>query len=146
MVTPVPQQLSPFLMFQGGRAQEAIDLYTSLFDDGEVLALEHWSGAESGREAGKGATVKWATLQLAGEQVQVSDSPIEHPFGFTPSLSLFLRCGTEEELERIFAGLAEGGQVLMPLDSYDFSERFGWVADRFGVTWQISLQASETSD
>ena len=45
------------------------------------------------------------------------------------------------ELERVFAMLADGGQVLMPLDDYGFSKRFGWLNDRFGVSWQLNLAA-----
>ena len=45
----------------------------------------------------------------------------------------------EEEIDRVFAALSDGGNVLMPLDRYPFSEKFGWVADRFGVSWQLNL-------
>ncbi|WP_019547558.1 VOC family protein [Streptomyces sulphureus] len=142
MAAPVPQRLTPFLMFQNGRAQEAIDLYTSLFDDGEVLSLTRYGAGEEGAEG----TVKHAVLGIAGEQLNLIDSPIEHGFSFTPAISLYVRCGTADEVDRLFSGLAEDGQVLMPLDEYGFSERFGWVADRFGVTWQVSLDGAETSD
>ena len=54
-------------------------------------------------------------------------------------MSLFVECEDDAELSRVFAVLSEGGQVLMPLDDYGFSTRFGWVADRFGVSWQLNL-------
>ncbi|CDN40977.1 hypothetical protein BN871_AA_00030 [Paenibacillus sp. P22] len=67
------------------------------------------------------------------------DSFVKHAFTFTPSFSLFLACDTEEEVERVFARLSEGGEVLMPLGEYPFSRKFGWIVDKFGVSWQLSL-------
>jgi predicted 3-demethylubiquinone-9 3-methyltransferase (glyoxalase superfamily) len=54
-------------------------------------------------------------------------------------LSVWIETGSEDELERLFAALADGGSQLMPLDDYGFSRRFGWVNDRFGVSWQLNL-------
>ena len=76
---------------------------------------------------------------MAGREFSASDSGREHPFTFTPSMSIFVDCENPAELERIFAALSEGGQVLMPLDNYGFSRRFGWTNDRFGVSWQLNL-------
>jgi hypothetical protein len=66
-------------------------------------------------------------------------SPVTHAFGFTPAISLFVECESAEELDGAFARLAEGGQQLMPLGDYGFSARFGWLTDRFGVSWQLNL-------
>jgi len=59
-------------------------------------------------------------------------------FAFTPAVSFFVSCGDVAETERIFGLLAEQGTVLMPLQEYPFSERFGWTQDRYGVSWQIN--------
>ena len=67
------------------------------------------------------------------------DSHVKHSFTFTPSISIFVECADEIEQQRAFTQLAEGGSVLMPLDNYGFSARFGWVNDRFGVSWQLNL-------
>jgi predicted 3-demethylubiquinone-9 3-methyltransferase (glyoxalase superfamily) len=67
------------------------------------------------------------------------DSYIKHQFTFTPSFSIFITCNTEEELENLYEKLGEGGQELMPLNDYGFSKKFGWVNDRFGVSWQLNL-------
>jgi predicted 3-demethylubiquinone-9 3-methyltransferase (glyoxalase superfamily) len=67
------------------------------------------------------------------------DSPVKHPFSFTPSMSLFVDCESEAELEAVFVQHSTGGSVLMPLDNYGFSTRFGWVNDRFGESWQLNL-------
>jgi predicted 3-demethylubiquinone-9 3-methyltransferase (glyoxalase superfamily) len=71
--------------------------------------------------------------------VLASDSPVKHAFDFTPSLSFFVDCTSDEEQRRLFAELSDGGAVMMPLDDYGFSKRFAWVADRFGVSWQLNL-------
>ena len=62
--------------------------------------------------------------------------------GFTPAISLYVDCASEAEIDRLFAQLSEGGSILMPLASYPFSEKFCWLADRFGVSWQLSLTGS----
>ena len=62
-----------------------------------------------------------------------------HGFTFTPSFSVWIETESTEELERPFTALAEGGAQLMPLGDYGFSRRFGWVNDRFGVSWQLNL-------
>jgi uncharacterized glyoxalase superfamily protein PhnB len=51
-----------------------------------------------------------------------------------------VHCDTEEEIDAMFAKLAQGGEIFMPLDQYPFSRKFGWVADKYGVSWQLSLE------
>ncbi len=80
-----------------------------------------------------------ATFSLAGQPVMCIDSPAKHNFTFTPALSLFVDCESEQELTRIYPELLEGGSALMPLDNYGFSRKFAWVNDRFGVSWQLNL-------
>jgi len=131
----MPKQVTPFLMFQGGVAEEAITFYTSLFDDGQVLDIARYGPGQSGPEG----TVMRASFALAGQSFFCSDSPVRHGFDFTPSMSIWVEAESEAELGRLFAALGEGGGVLMPLDNYGFSARFGWVNDRFGVSWQLNL-------
>ena len=130
----MPKQVLPFLMFQGD-AGPALDLYTSLFEDARVLELTRWGADGAGAEG----TVQGATFTIAGQVFRCFDSPPVHDFTFTPSFSVFVDVESAEELDRLFAGLSDGGKVLMPLDAYDFSRRFGWVVDRFGVSWQLNL-------
>ena len=124
----------PFLMFEG-RANEAIAFYVGLIPNSDIVDITRYGAGEPGPEG----TVKFAVVRLAGQQVLFSDSFVSHGFTFTPSLSLFVDCESEADLERIFTALSEGGGVLMPLSDYGFSRRFGWVNDRFGVSWQLNL-------
>jgi predicted 3-demethylubiquinone-9 3-methyltransferase (glyoxalase superfamily) len=80
-----------------------------------------------------------AYAEIAGQPVMAHDSFITHGFDFTPSFSFFLDCADDAEIERLFTTLGEGGQVLMPLDNYGWSRKFGWVSDRFGISWQVNL-------
>ncbi len=125
-------RIRTFLMFEGA-AEEAMNFYVSLFPDSKVLDIKKY---EEGENAGK---VYQAVFKLADTDFFCIDSPIHQNFSFTPSMSIFVDFESESELERVFAALSEGGSVLMPLDRYDFSARYGWVADRFGVSWQLNL-------
>lgn len=131
----MPQKITTFLIFEG-RAEEALTFYVSLFDDAEVVDISRY-GADGPGEAG---TVQRATFSLAGQRFMCIDSYVKHAFGFTPAVSLFVECDTEAELDRLYGALAEQGTELMPLGSYGFSAKFGWVNDRFGVSWQLNLQ------
>ncbi|MER5813285.1 VOC family protein [Streptomyces sp. NPDC002033] len=133
-MAPPAQKITTFLMFEG-RAQEALTLYTSLFEDSEVIDITR-HGAEGPGEEG---TVAKATFALAGQRFICIDSHVHHAFGFTPAVSLFVDCGSVAEIDRLYGALADGGEELMPLGSYGFSPRFGWVNDRFGVSWQLNL-------
>ncbi|MEZ5558632.1 MAG: VOC family protein [Pseudomonadales bacterium] len=127
----------PFLMFQDANAQAALDLYFDIFPDSRMVRVERYAPGEPGAEG----TIKVAVFTLCGSEFMCSDSPIKHGFTFTPSNSTFVDFESEAELDRTFGVLSEGGQVLMPLGDYGFSQRFGWLNDRFGVSWQLNLPA-----
>lgn len=130
--------ISTFLMFSGerlGQAEEAINFYVSRFADSHVQQIRRWGPGAPGPEGG----IMHATFTLQGRQFMASESSAPHPFNFTPSLSLFVDCESEQEISRQFEAFAAGGLVLMPLDNYGFSRRFGWLNDRFGVSWQFNL-------
>ena len=135
------QKITTFLMFFG-RAEEAMKFYTSLFDNSAILDIKKYGPGEAGTEG----TVMHATFSLDGQQFMCIDtSAAQHGFTFTPAISLYVTCTAEAEIDRLFEKLSVDGQVLMPLAPYPFSPKFGWVADRFGVSWQLSL-AMETGD
>ena len=120
---------TPFLMFEGA-CEAALTLYVGLIPDSRILSLERHAN---------GAGVQMARASIAGLEIMANDSPISHAFTFTPSTSLFVTCEDKAAFERISAGLAEGGQFLMPPGDYGFSRRFAWMNDRFGVSWQVNL-------
>lgn len=123
--------VNPFLMFEG-RAEEAMRFYAETFEGGEIAELEHHP------EGGPGAGgVLRGVLRVAGLELVFFDSPVEHGFGFTPAISLFVECESEDEVDRLAAALAGGGSFLMPVDAYPFAARFAWLNDRFGVSWQL---------
>jgi predicted 3-demethylubiquinone-9 3-methyltransferase (glyoxalase superfamily) len=126
--------VTPFLMFEG-QAETAMSLYTSLFENSEIVEIERYGPDGPGTE---GSVVK-ACFTLNGRRHYCIDSPAPHEFSFTPAMSLFVDCCDERELDRLFAELSKDGQLLMPLDTYPFARKFAWVADRFGVSWQLLL-------
>lgn len=128
------QTITPFLMFEG-RAEEALDFYATLFDSARIERLDRY-GVDQGAMAGK---IQQAIFSLAGQRFRAFDSPVEHAFGFTPATSLFVECDSAEEVDRLFGALSAEGVILMPLESYPFSQRFGWVQDRFGLSWQLTV-------
>ncbi len=130
----MPKQIAPFLMFTGA-AEEAMGFYTSLFDDGRIVELTRFEADAAGAEG----TVQFARFALAGQEFLCTDSPPVHAFTFTPSFSIWIETESEEEIQRLFPALAVGGSELMPLGAYGFSRRFGWLNDRFGVSWQLNL-------
>ena len=129
------QKFTTFLMFQG-QAEEAMNLYTSLFKQSAILNITRYGANEAGAEG----TVQHAIFTLNGHEFMCIDSSAQHAFTFTPSISLYVRCDTEEEIDTVFVTLSQDGQIFMPLDRYPFSKKFGWLSDRFGVSWQLNLE------
>ena len=126
------REINPFLMFPSG-AEAAMNFYISLFPGSRIETLLRY-GDEGPGAAG---SVKQATLLLNGRRLEFFDSPVRHAFTFTPAISFAVACDDAEEVDRLFGKLSEGGQVLMGLDAYPFAKRFGWVNDKFGVSWQL---------
>jgi predicted 3-demethylubiquinone-9 3-methyltransferase (glyoxalase superfamily) len=123
----------PFLMFQG-RCEEAMTFYAATLPDTRIVALEHHGPGGAGEE-GK---VFMARLSVAGLEIMAFDSLPVHAFDFTPSFSIFLEVSDPEEVDRLAAALDGGSRALMPAGDYGFSRRYAWVADQFGITWQIN--------
>ncbi len=122
------QKIVPHLWYDK-EAEEAASLYTSLFPNSLILSRTTMSDTPSG-------TVDILRIDLSGfELMLMSAGPY---FKFNPSVSLLVACDTAGEVDRIYAGLSSGND-LMPLGEYPFSGRYAWVADSFGLTWQIML-------
>ena len=124
------------LTFQDNNAENAMNFYVALFNNSKVLKLHRWP-AGGPVEEGK---VMQATFELDGNLFMCSDSPAVHDWNFSPAVSSYLECEDEAEMERLFSKLSENGNVTMPLNNYGFSQKFGWVIDQFGVSWQLNLE------
>ncbi len=130
------EQIATFLTFQENNAEEAMNFYVNLFENSEIIEVKRW-----GKEApGKEGTIMHATFSLNGNLFMCSNSPAVHEWGFTPAVSNYLDCKNEAELETLFNKLSEGGMVMMPIANYGFSQKFGFLEDQFGVSWQLNLK------
>jgi predicted 3-demethylubiquinone-9 3-methyltransferase (glyoxalase superfamily) len=109
--------------------------YVSLFPEARVVDIARYGKGAPGAEG----TVSRATFSLGGQTFMCTDSTVANAFTFTPAISLFVQCRSVERMRNLVERLAEGGKVLMPLDDYGFSKLFAWVADRFGVSWQLNM-------
>jgi predicted 3-demethylubiquinone-9 3-methyltransferase (glyoxalase superfamily) len=118
--------ISPFFMFAGqqhGKAEDAVRFYVSLFKGSRIDTIDRY-GAGEGEPEG---TVRRASFTLAGQEFMAIDSGGAHAFTFTPALSLFVSCETQEEIDGLWEKLVEGGEEV----------QCGWVTDRYGVSWQV---------
>jgi predicted 3-demethylubiquinone-9 3-methyltransferase (glyoxalase superfamily) len=119
------------------QAEEAAKFYASVFPDSKVGDIARY-GKEGfeihGRPEGSVMVVEF---ELSGEKfVAINGGPL---FTFNPSISYFVVCETMEEADRIWNTLRQGGKVLMDYQQYPWSEKYGWLNDRYGLSWQISF-------
>jgi len=134
------EKVRTFLMFVGdkcGKAEEAIKLYTSLIPNSEIKKIERWKEGEPMSIAGQ---VKTALFTLAGSEYMASENTANHQFAFTPAISIFIECDSEDEISHLDKKLSDGGNEFMPMDNYGFSKKFAWIEDRYGVSWQLNLR------
>ena len=133
------QKITPHLWFDQ-EAREATEFYTSLFPDSKVTNITTLHDTPSGDS-------DIVSFELAGQSfMAISAGPL---FKFNPSVSFFVNFDPSRDpdarsnLDRMWERLSEGGSALMPLDKYPFSERFGWVQDKYGLSWQLILTNPE---
>ena len=115
------QKITPFLWFDNN-AEEAMNFYVSIFKNSKILRVSRYGDAGPGPKG----TVMAATFELEGQQFQaLNGGPA---YKFTPAISLFVNCETQEEVDALWARLLEGGGR---------EDQCGWLQDRFGLSWQI---------
>ncbi len=117
-------------------AEEAAKFYTSVFPQSEISKTVRYGKEGFEIHQRPEGSVMVVEFNLSGEKfVAINGGPL---FTFNPSISYFVVCETMEETDRIWNKLSEGGNVLMPYQKYDWSEKYGWVSDRYGLSWQVS--------
>ncbi|MEL6123945.1 MAG: VOC family protein [Bacteroidota bacterium] len=135
---------STFFTFVGdqcGRAEEAINFYTSIFPNSKIEKISKYGEGEPG---GSPELVKFATFTLNGVRYIASENNYKHAWSFSPGVSIYIESRSAEEVRSLYEKLSsDGGQVMVPLDDYSSSEYglgklFGWCADKFGVSWQFN--------
>lgn len=132
------QKIIPHLWFDGA-AEEAAVLYARLIAGSRVGRVTRFGKAGLAQHGQLEGTAMTVEFELAGyRMVGLNGGP---HFRFTPAVSYFVMLESEVEVDRLWRGLVEGGSVLMPLDAYDWSPKYGWLSDRFGLSWQIALGA-----
>lgn len=132
------KSITTSLMFVGkhaGKTEEAINFYTSLFPNSKIISIQRYEAGEHEPEG----SAKVARFSINGTEFMALDSHLDHKFTFTPAMSLHVEFESANEIEKAFRTLVEGGSELMPLGNYGFSQKFGWVNDRYGVSWQLNL-------
>jgi predicted 3-demethylubiquinone-9 3-methyltransferase (glyoxalase superfamily) len=121
-------KITPHLWFDRA-AIEAAELYAATFPDSKVLDVTTVSGTPGG-------DTDIVTFRLCRQSFQAINAGPLH--AFNPSVSFAVACDTVEEVDRLWARLADGGTALLPLGAYPFSERYGWTQDRYGLSWQVA--------
>ncbi|MCR8557928.1 VOC family protein [Mucilaginibacter sp. BJC16-A38] len=114
------QGITPFLWFNGN-VEEALNFYTSVFEDSKI-ASSHRLPAEV---PGRGGQIMTATIILNGVEFMLLDGGPQ--FTFTPAISFFVKCETQAEVDHYWEKLSEGGR----------KDRCGWLTDKYGISWQI---------
>jgi predicted 3-demethylubiquinone-9 3-methyltransferase (glyoxalase superfamily) len=123
------QKITPHLWFDK-LAREAAEFYVSLFPGSKVVSVTKLTGTPSG-------DCDLVRFELAGQPfMSISAGPL---FKFNPSVSFHVNCSTKEEVDAIWEHLSPDAKVLMPLGEYPFSARYGWLEDKYGLSWQIIL-------
>ena len=139
-------KMTTFLTFVGnqcGKAMEAIKLYTSIFPTSAIKSIVKYSEGEAG---GTPELIKYGIFTLNGTDYMVSESNYNHPWSFTPGVSILITESSDDLIQNLFEKLSsDGGQVMVPLDEYNgegdygFGKKFGWCEDKYGISWQFIL-------
>ncbi|SDC01641.1 Glyoxalase superfamily enzyme, possibly 3-demethylubiquinone-9 3-methyltransferase [Raineyella antarctica] len=140
------QKIVPNLWFDHN-AEEAVSFYTSVFPDARIVGTMNYPTEVPDFQkdlAGQPVTINFELLGF--RFIAINAGP---EFSFTPAISFFVGFSTaddpqaREHLQELWAALADGGEVLMPLSDYPFSPHYGWVQDKYGVSWQLILGNAE---
>jgi predicted 3-demethylubiquinone-9 3-methyltransferase (glyoxalase superfamily) len=122
-------KIIPHLWFDK-EAVDAANFYVSLFPDSELSGITTIGGTPSG-------SVDIVTFSLSGaEFMAINAGPM---FKINKAISFFVYCGSDSVIEDLYTKLTDGGSVLMPLGKYDWSSKYAWVEDKYGLSWQLDV-------
>ncbi|HDR3137271.1 TPA: VOC family protein [Staphylococcus aureus] len=127
-------KITTFLMFNN-QAEEAVKLYTSLFEDSEIITMAKYG--ENGPD--DPGTVQHSIFTLNGQVFMAIDANSGTELPMNPAISLFVTVKDTIEMERLFNGLKDEGAILMPKTNMPPYREFAWVQDKFGVSFQLAL-------
>jgi PhnB protein len=133
------KSVQPYLFFNG-RCEEALEFYRKALGADVTVVMRYQDGPNPNAVPGFENKVMHANFHIGGTQLMASDGRGDEELNFD-GFALTLNVDTVEEANRLFAALADGGQVQMPLAETFYSPRFGMVTDRFGVRWMIIAAA-----
>ncbi len=134
------QKITPFLWFDN-QAEEAVKFYSSIFNDSKTKSTTYYSEASSNAAGRPKDSVMTVAFEIDGYNfTAINGGPA---FKINPSISFFYHSKDEQEIDELWDKLSEGGKALMELNKYDWSKKYGWVEDKFGVSWQLMLVENE---
>jgi predicted 3-demethylubiquinone-9 3-methyltransferase (glyoxalase superfamily) len=118
-------------------AEEAVNFYSEVFGNAEILTISRYGkeGYEHHKKP-EGSAMAVSFSMHGQEFLALNGGP---QYTHSPGVSFYVTCETKEEADRVWRVLAEKGTILMPYDQYEWSEKYGWLNDRYGVSWQVSL-------
>lgn len=141
------QKIQPCLWFDNN-CEEAVNFYVALFPNSKISMIKRYpEGVTEGPLEGMDGKVLTALFELDGYQFQALDGG--PTFKMNPSVSFFVNFdpsrnpNAANDLDTMWAKLSDGGFAMMPLQEYPFSKKYGWIQDRFGVSWQLMLTNPE---
>jgi predicted 3-demethylubiquinone-9 3-methyltransferase (glyoxalase superfamily) len=142
-MSPSGRRITPSLWFDR-QAEEAANLYVSTFKNSRVRSVTRASKAGFETHGIPEGTVMTLEFEIEGQRfIGINGGPL---FKFTPAISFLVSCETKQTVDDIWKRLSEGGKALMELGAYPFSERYGWIQDRYGLSWQIMFSGERRVD
>ena len=134
------QKISPFLWFDK-QAEEAAKYYTSIFKKSKMGGITKYNDASAAASGMQTGSVMTASFEIDGYNfTAINGGPA---FKINPSVSFFIHSKDEKEIDDLWKKLSDGGKVLMELTKYDWSKKYGWVEDKFGLSWQMMLMEND---
>lgn len=130
------KKITPCIWFDT-QAEEAVQFYTSLFSDSKIDKITRFTEEGTDIHGMEAGTVMTVGFQLGGQPfTALNGGPY---FKVNPSISFFVMCETVQEVDHLWSALLPNGKVMFELDKYPWSEKYGWLQDHYGVSWQISV-------